>query len=283
MTSSTDSNHIVIPEIHSDFQGFKRISSIYADALATDGDLAFDFSKSRPIEANMCAVLGLIFEVLKQRERNFSLLLDERSRTNLTLSKNGFYSTYCQKKLLDDVFETVIDYRIFRRDIDISFAKYAAEFFQNDKNGLHIFTKDLLKEFRRSLGEIAGNTKQHSESEVFVTCGQLFPGEQRLKFTMSDAGIGFAEHIYKNTGMKMNSKKAIEWALTGNNSARPIENGIPGGLGLKNIRKFIENNKGELYIVSHEGWYQNIRGSEYYQNIYPAFPGTIVSLAINCS
>jgi uncharacterized protein YlbG (UPF0298 family) len=275
--------NILIPEIHSDFQGFNKISELYSQALNTEEKLVFDFSRSRPIEANMCAVLGLILEVLKQNGKKFSLKLDERSKTNITLSKNGFYNMYCNKKLLDDIFKTTIDYKIFINDINLSFSKYTSEFFQSYKNGLSLFKEEILKKFRRSLGEVAINTKQHSESKIFVTCGQLFPNEGKLKFTMSDAGIGFAEHIKINTGLEMDSKTAIKWALTGNNTARPIQHGVPGGLGLKSIREFIEDNKGELYIVSHEGWYQNVRGSEYSQNIHYAFPGTIVSLAINCS
>ncbi len=282
IASSTNQRQIPIPEIHTDFQGFKRISNIYNDALNTNDDFAFDFSNSKPIEANMCAVLGLIFEVLKTKKKNFYLTLDDRSRTNLTLSKNGFYNLYHQKKLLNDVFDTVIDYRVFNHNIDVSFAQYTSDFFREDKNGLSSFSKDILKEFRRSLGEIASNTQQHSESRIFVTCGQLFPNEKKLKFTMSDSGIGFANHIKKNRNLDMDNKKAIKWALTGNNSARPINNGVPGGLGLKNIRDFIQKNKGELYIISHDGCYQNIGGATYSQNIYPALPGTIVSLVINC-
>ncbi len=275
-------NCIDIPELHTDFQGFRKISGIYSTALNYEGALSFDFSKSKPIEANMCAVLGLILEVLKQKNKAFSLKLDERSRINITLSKNGFYNVYCKKKLLDDIFDTSIDYKVFYREIEKPFAEYVFDYFKQDKNGLSIFGPEVLKYFRRSLLEVASNTRQHSDSNIFITCGQLFPNERKLKFTMSDAGIGFAEHIKNNKRIAMCSQKAIRWALTGNNSARPIEHGVSGGFGLKYIRKFIEHNKGELYIISHDGFYQNLRGSEYSQNIQPAFPGTIVSLAINC-
>jgi anti-sigma regulatory factor (Ser/Thr protein kinase) len=162
------------------------------------------------------------------------------------------------------------------------FANYISEFFQVNKNGFAMFTADLLKKFRRSLLEIATNTTQHSESNVLITCVQHFPNEHKIKFTMADAGIGFSEHIRKNRNLLMNNTKAIKWALTANNSARPIEEGISGGLGLKGIQKVIEENKGEMYILSYDGWYQNIRGVAYSQSMYPALPGTILSITMNC-
>lgn len=260
-----------------------KIAAIY-DTITNSSDRYFilDFSHIRNIDANMCACLGGIIEQLRYEGKNIDCHYAESGRATFTLRKNGFFNVYCDKSLLDDRFETVIEYRHFKNDIVSSFAEYAGSYFHTNTNGFQSISSRLLKEFRRSLNEVAGNTYNHAESTCgFITCGQFFPREHIIRFTMVDTGIGFSAHIKKNTNIQLRDHDAIKWALTGNNTGRPISEGTSGGLGLKQIKNFIIKNSGEMHIISRNGFYMLSHSKEQFYSFYPLFPGTVVSLCIN--
>ena len=98
---------------------------------------------------------------------------------------------------------------------------------------------------------------------------------------MADAGIGFRRKIYKELGLefKMNSDKAIEWALQEGNTTRKGK--VPGGLGLKLIKEFIALNKGRIQIVSDRGYWEFSPGGETLTRIGTPFPGTVINIEIN--
>lgn len=269
--------------IETSFQGMERISKLYNEARSsTEGVITLDFDKVRNLDANMSACIGGIIEQLRKDGKQVEVLYSESGRANLTLRKNGFYSTYCGKPLLDDKYDTVIEYRHFKNNIVSSFAKYAGSYFHPETNGFQEIPDKLLKEFRRSLNEVAGNTFNHAESTSgFITCGQFFPQKHLIKFTMVDTGVGIAAHIEKNRSICLKDHDAVRWALTGNNTGRPISAGTSGGLGLKQIKEFIHKNAGEMYIISKSGYYNLLQKKDLFQPIYPAFPGTVVSLCIN--
>ena len=73
----------------------------------------------------------------------------------------------------------------------------------------------------------------------------------------------------------------IQWALEENNTTKPIEKNIPGGLGFKIICDFARLNNGKVQIVSSDGCWQLIRGKEEAQSLSLPFPGTIVNLEFN--
>lgn len=269
--------------IDTSYQGVERIIRLYHDSKNVDSEyILFDFASVTHIDANMSALLGGIIEQLKNEGKNLQYNIEKKYRADKTLRKNGFYNIYCGEKLDEDKFETILDYKHFKNHDDKAFSYYVNEFFKPTTNGFQNFSYELLKMIRRMLNEVSLNTHQHAESSCgFITCGQLFPRQETFKFSMVDTGIGFAEHIYKNRNLHFSGEKAIKWALTGDNTARPIECGIPGGLGLKMIKKFIKENHGEMYIISHSGYYELIRGTERYQNMHLPFPGTAVSLCIS--
>ncbi|MEJ0068317.1 MAG: hypothetical protein WDO24_05830 [Pseudomonadota bacterium] len=58
--------------------------------------------------------------------------------------------------------------------------------------GIPEMSSALRKEFMRGMGELFVNASMHSKRDTRIyTCGQLFPREQRLNFSIVDKGIGF--------------------------------------------------------------------------------------------
>jgi hypothetical protein len=56
-------------------------------------------------------------------------------------------------------------------------------------------------------------------------------------------------------------------ALEENNTTKPVEKNIPGGLGFKIICDFARLNNGKVQIVSSDGCWQLIRGKEEAQSL----------------
>ena len=138
----------------------------------------------------------------------------------------------------------------------------------------------LSERFKNSILEIFVNAAMHSESKLGIfACGQYFPQQDRLDFCVADAGIGIRRKIYKELGLKMNSDKAIEWALQEGNTTR--KGSVPGGLGLKLIREFIAMNKGRIQIVSDRGYWEFSPQGETLTRIDTPFPGTVINIEIN--
>ena len=155
---------------------------------------------------------------------------------------------------------------------------YVDEFYIRGMRGLPIMPEQLLRNTRDSLYEIYNNVLEHSESQYgLFTCGQYFPAKERLKFTITDLGIGFQECVNKNLKLEvdMSSEQAIIWATDGNT----VKEGA-GGLGLKHIITFLKSNKGDLHIVSYDTYAIVISGKLTCRKLPKRFPGTSITVEI---
>lgn len=89
------------------------------------------------------------------------------------------------------------------------------------------------------------------------------------------------ECVRRNLGKRMTATQAIDWAMSGENTTKTGD--IPGGLGLKILRKFITLNGGKLVIVSDAGYWGIMDGKEQptVKAFEHPFPGTVVSVEVN--
>lgn len=69
--------------------------------------------------------------------------------------------------------------------------------------------------------------------------------------------------------------QAIQWAVQDKNTTKI---GISGGIGLALLKEFIFMNKGEIQIVSNDGFFQFGEQKEGIRLFNGASPGTIVNL-----
>lgn len=141
-------------------------------------------------------------------------------------------------------------------------------------------SKGLLKRFRESIFEIFSNAVLHSNTKMGIfSCGQFFPRQNKLDFTVADLGVGIRQNVGEYLGREISAIQATVWATEGNNTTKG--GSVPGGLGLKLLGEFIDLNGGCLQIASDAGyWRRSNEGSSSIPLHHP-FPGTIVNIEVN--
>jgi len=235
-----------------------------------------DMVNANWLDANMCAAFGAILYKV-ERKTNTVNLVNLQKGVETILSKNGFLSHYGREKKLD-TYGTTIEYKMFKRQEDQSFASYV------EKNlvgkGIPKMSQGLRKKFFESMFEIFSNAASHSRTKMGIfSCGQFFPRMNHLDFSVTDLGVGIQQNVNEYTRQVLTAEQAINWAMEGNNTTKVGQ--IPGGLGLKILREFIIMNQGKIQIVSDKGYWELSDGKVYMKAFSEPFPGTTVNIEIN--
>ncbi|MDA3787021.1 MAG: ATP-binding protein [Desulfobacula sp.] len=264
--------------IRSDTAGFDSIADIAEKTRKLWFEsVELDFSYCGFFEANMTAPLYTVIAQLRDGLNDVSIA-KVPSGVSTILRKNRFLSVFNQPDLVD-TNQTTLPFKIFKLNASDQFNDYLETYIRG--RGIPAMSEGLTKRFRQSLLEIFLNASIHSDSKSGIfACGQFFPQKHRMDFTIADAGVGIRENVRKYTGKeKLNSCKAIEWAMTEGNTTKTGNQ--PGGLGLKLIKDFIQMNKGKLQIVSRFGYYEFSATGESIQKMAHDFPGTCINIEIN--
>ena len=82
-------------------------------------------------------------------------------------------------------------------------------------------------------------------------------------------------------GENLSGEEAIKWALKYGHTTKT--GNISGGLGLDIMFQFIQLNKGQVQIVSSDGYWKFSKDAFNSSNFDNAFPGTIVNINFNLS
>ncbi len=269
---------INIGTIKSNYCGFDNIANIakQTNELFLDS-VELNLSLCNFFEANMAAPLYSVVSRLRDDLNDVSIA-NMLAGVNKILRKNQFLTVFNQSELTD-TNQTTLPFKILKLNAGDQFSDYLDTYMRG--KGIPVMSEGLAKRFRQSLFEIFLNASIHSDSKsgVFV-CGQFYPQKHRMDFTIADAGIGIRENVRKYTGKKkLNSCKAIEWAMTEGNTTKTGRQ--PGGLGLKLIKDFIHLNKGKIQIVSRYGYFEFSANGESIQKMNNDFPGTCINIEIN--
>lgn len=264
-------------DIRGDFDGFARLAALAADTVGyTFEDIEVDMSSTNWFEAHMSAPLGVVFARLSD-EFNTVQPVGLQKAVEIILKKNRFLAAYGYDTRQDD-YGTVIPYRRFNPEDDRYFVAYLNKHLAG--KGIPKMTDGLGRRFKDSILEIFMNSAMHSETKLGIfACGQFYPTVQRLDFCIADAGIGIRRKIRHELNLRMNSDKAIVWALQEGNTTRTGD--VPGGLGLKLLREFVALNGGRIQIVSDRGYWECRGDTETVKRFEHSFPGTVVNLEIN--
>jgi anti-sigma regulatory factor (Ser/Thr protein kinase) len=279
MTSSQNKNLMQekIGDIRNDLSGFTALAALSEKAKGVSLEkVDLDFQSCNFFEANMAApfyaVMTRYYEQL-----NTVLLINIRTEIRIILQKNRFL---CESGFseLHDLNHTTLPFKRFKLAASDQFSDYLDQYMHD--RGIPKMSDGLAKKFRQSLFEIFQNAMQHSHSEqgIFV-CGQFFPKQHRLDFTIADAGIGIRENVrrfWKND--KISSCQAITWALQETNTTKQNQ---PVGLGLKLIKDFLRLNESKMVIVSRYGYYEFSASGETCRKLPYDFSGTCVIIEIN--
>jgi hypothetical protein len=269
---------IKLGEVRHNLLGFQALVALCASTSACFlEDVEIDMSHCGWFDADMSAGFGALLYKLGA-DLNSPIITNLPNSVETILSKNGFLSTYGRQKLRDK-WGTTIPYRRFDAKDDKSFAEYIEREFMK-RTEIPSMSKGLRKKFRESVFEIFSNAVIHSKTELGIfSCGQFFPNKHSIDFSVADLGIGIKKNVCDNTSLDLTAEKAIVWATEASNTTK--RGPIPGGLGLKLLKEFINLNGGRIQIVSDAGYWCFSRGKTEVRPLAHAFPGTIVNIEIN--
>jgi hypothetical protein len=268
---------VKLTDIRSNFDGFSRLAELEEQCNHHSFDqIEVDMGATSWFDANMSAPLGVIFAKCADN-MNTVQPVALRKDIERILTKNRFLVGYGYPERTDG-YGTTIPYRRFKPEENRYFAAYLNKHLQG--KGIPKMTDGLGRRFRDSLLEMFVNAAMHSETRVGIfSCGQFFPTQQRLDFCVADAGMGIRTKIKKELNLVLSPEQAIVWALKEGNTTR--RGRVPGGLGLKLLREFVDLNRGRLQIVSDRGYWEFAGGSEDLRVLAHPFPGTVINLEIN--
>lgn len=267
-----------LPQIRHDQAGFEALVHFAKLTEECFFDVVeVDLSTTTWLDADMCAALGAILYRLNSHMNTVDLS-NAGEKLEQILSKNGFLSHYGRQPV-SDRWGTTIAYQRFEVRDD----RYFAGYIENEliqRSEMPAMTDALKKKFRESIFEIFSNAVLHSRTQLGIfSCGQYYPKRQRLDFSVADLGIGMRENIRKSLGLDLLPEKAIAWATQDRNTTK--RGPVPGGLGLKLLREFIDLNGGSIQIVSDAGYWRRTNCQTSSARLSHPFPGTVVTLEIN--
>ncbi|MBD1259813.1 hypothetical protein HZY62_04380 [Maribacter polysiphoniae] len=229
------------------FSGIKKLFDFHKEASHYYNDTIYiDFYHLDWFDANLSALFGSILAKLKKENNlNFSTDLKFLEEHFNVLFRNGFLRSEAP---IDDLQESTVSFKSFDLNDKGGFVDYV----ENDlfaHRGMPSLEDDEKDTIMQSLIEVYCNIQEHSKSiEPFYVCGQYYPKQGFLAFSMVDLGVGFLPAIeVKTKGKVNNSYDAIKWALEKRNTTRE---GAPGGLGLFDLNSYFNRTKGNFQIIS---------------------------------
>ena len=224
-------------QIRHDYVGFEALTRLHAQAKDYFlEDIEIDLGTTTWLDADMCAVFGAILYSLGDNLNTVDLV-NIRPDVERILSKNGFLSHYGQVRIPDS-WGTTISYQRFDVTDDRFFSGYIEAEFIN-RIEMPGMSPGLLKKFRESIFEIFSNAVLHSSTRLGIfSCGQFFPKQNKLDFTVADLGVGIRQNVSEYMGRDISAAQAIVWATEKNNTTKGGP--VPGGLGLKLLGEFLD-------------------------------------------
>lgn len=136
--------------------------------------------------------------------------------------------------------------------------------------------RDLLF---KNIYEIFSNAVEHSHSKYGVfACGHWMPQKKKLVFSVCDTGTGIPRTI-KQKNASLSSAQALDWALKRGNSTKQLSDGVPRGLGLSDLKDFIQLNNGDLNIFTNDVYYK-CSDTEATTSLRYDILGTLITLTI---
>lgn len=259
-------------QLCTDARGFLALADLHARLTEhANAEIGINFSKIQWIDAHLAAPLLTIISHSRLKGNKITTV-GMRDNIRTILSKNGFF-----KERVADNYNTTIPATFFRLDQEVDFSAYTRNHLKREE--MPRMSAALTSKIFEGFDEIFANCSLHSQSPVSVAVtGQYFPRNEKLSFAISDGGRG-VDGSLAAAGFKFETPQAaIDWAMQADNTSKVGD--IPGGLGLKLLRDFIELNGGSLLVASSAGlWWQ--AGSRVQKTaLARPFPGTVVVVEI---
>lgn len=264
--------------IHHDLSGFSICTELHESTKDCFLDkIEIDLCNTTWFDADMCSIVGALLYRMAHNLNTVELTNIESSVRKL-LSKNGFLSHFGGERS-SDRWGTSIAYQ----QIDVQDDRYFSNYIETNfirHAEMPSMSIGLLKKFRESIFEIFSNAVLHSRSDLGIfNCGQYFRTRERLNLTVADLGVGIRENVADHLKTDIAPEEAIVWATQGSNTTKRGD--VPGGLGLKLLREFVDLNGGCMQIASDAGYWCRRDSTTTTIRMPHVYPGTVVSVEIN--
>lgn len=236
-----------------------------------------DLSNLSWFDANLSALFeALLYRLSTTNGLNFTIDEEVVKRRFPILLRNGFLSHLGP---LPDEAGTTVPIGTFQPSEVVAFAAYiddrllAHPSLQLDEERIYNIRKHFL--------ELFANIELHAHTSLPIfACGQYYPKLSQLKFTLVDLGIGYLPSIQSFTKeLITNSADAITWALANHNTTKTAA--VPGGLGLKELLSYCQQEQGELHITTGDAYWASVKNKTTVASVR-SFTGAIISLGFNC-
>jgi hypothetical protein len=265
--------------LKSEYEGYDVLVGLMAEHRETQfNEIVVDLSNVSFIDANLCALIGAIFELLEYNGNKIKIV-NINYKVETILRKNEFLLRFGYEKI-EDNYNTALVYRKFTPKDDISFSAYIQNQLLN-KPGFPSHSEKLGKAIMRNIFEIYENARTHGQCAFIHTCGQFFPRDpdKPLMFKIVDKGVNIKQNVTMYLKKEMEAHDAIEWAMVKGNTTKTGE--TSGGLGLAVIFDFIKHNKGKIQVISSDGFYEYKNGNIVKKKMKAIFEGTVVNIKFN--
>ena len=269
-----------ITDLNNDIDSFSFLSKLQYDTLhCEDSKIVWDFSKCNFSHAVFTSFIGAMNAICKGIGKQITYQFNLEKATYQYFHKSGLY-----------------DY-LMHRDKHINTNQNALPFWRVDMHDNQLMdyidtiialskikiSEEARQTLFRNIYELFVNAKDHSQEKHGVyACGHWMPKKQCLVFSIYDTGIGIPDLVKNKVDGNMSNMDALNWALVSGNSTRQFELGVPRGVGLADLKKFVAVNAGRLTILS-SGVYYDYTANR--QEVLEEFPwkslGTLVCMTIN--
>ena len=283
MYDNTKIHTISIPSLETNHIGIGELMQFYSYAKAFScTSVTLNISPINHVDANLSALI-LALSTKLQIERKVKLFVELGDGKGVFF-RNGLISHLMgngNKSEYPDDRESTIALTTFSPDADETYCNYLCNDFFSHR-GMDNIPRKIKDALRSHYLEIFTNVGLHANTSLPVfSCGQYFPEKRQLKYTLIDLGDGFLKNIYKSTmGEVKDDKTAILWATEGINSTKDKILYGPGGTGLKEIKKYCNENNGSLHICSGTGYVNMMSNRTFEYNLRTPFPGSIINIIL---
>jgi hypothetical protein len=268
-------------EIKTDFHGIDELVKFYGFASQFSyTSIQLDLTSVNHIDANLSALIMALAHKLKHQYKNriyveFSPHMNVFFRNGLVSHLQGHGNT----NRYGDSRESTIPLKAFDKEEDDNYCRYLkGEFLAH--RGLDNLTKTVKDNLQNHFLEVFTNVGLHANPTLPIySCGQYFPEKNILKFTLIDLGCGFLEKIKLKTNGNINDdKSAMIWATQSLNTTKNTLESGPGGLGLKELKKYCASNNGSFHICSGNGYVNMVGDKTFENNLKIPLQGSLINL-----
>lgn len=274
-----------VPTINDGPHDFDRLFTLWNQVNDNNLAVVFDFSSCKFLQHNGVAFLGGLARLIEYRRGSVLFKWETLERKIFTnLGQNGFLAAFNFPKTgwrgdsapyREDPFED--------KNAVVNYLK--TRWLGHGWVRAHISNK-LQDAMIGKVWEIYANAFEHGQSPVGVfSCGQYYPGNQELKLTVVDFGIGIPANVrlYFSRDPRAHSlsaSKCLGWAFQRGHTTDTKD--LSRGIGLDLLKEFVKINKGRLDLFSHEGCARVDKEIDMVANQPNFFEGTLVNITLKC-